>query len=95
MNISYHPKVKKDLKGLDKKVARDILMIHIPNFFKDSHRGISLTGELRNFCKFVFSIQGTAYRIIYTIETNPEEKVKIYYIGTRENAYARLLRRLR
>jgi mRNA-degrading endonuclease RelE of RelBE toxin-antitoxin system len=94
MSVQYHPQVKKDLKHLDKHIARDILIEHIPHILNNPQKGVLLTGELRNFYKFVCTLHGTSYRIIYTIDTNPENIVNVYYIGTRENAYARLMRRL-
>lgn len=92
--ILYHAKVKKDLKHLDKAAAREILTTIIPMIAEHPEKGIRLAGELRDFHKFAFSLRGVSYRVIYQTVNEPKETLWVLFIGTRENAYDRILRRL-
>lgn len=92
--VVYHRRVIKDLKRVDKKVAYTILNKIIPLLIKEpSAVGIRLTGVLSAFYKYLFSIQGVLYRIIYKL-IHKENTVWIPFIGSRENIYSRLLRQL-
>ncbi len=92
--IFYHPKVKKDLKKLDKTVAHEILESIILEVAENLDKGVRLAGELKNFYKFPFYLKGVSYRIIYQIQETPEKVLYVVFIGVRENAYEKVLRRL-
>lgn len=92
--IWYHPKVKKDLKKLDKKIAQKILD-YVPHLAEQPSQGVRLSGELHDFYKYKISLQGVSYRIIYKILSEGKIVIWIVFIGARENIYERLLRRIR
>lgn len=91
----FHPKVDKDLSKFDKNLKKDIRDKHIPKILEDPHRaGKSLSGKLAGLKSYSFTAHRTEYRIVYDML---EEKVIVLFlmIGSRENFYERLLRRLR
>lgn len=91
----FHPKVDKDISKLDKNLRKDIRDKHIPKILEDPHRaGKSLTGKLADLESYSFTANRVEYHIVYDIF---EEKVAVLFlmIGTRENFYEKLLRRLR
>lgn len=91
----FHPKVDKDISKLNKNLRRDIRDKHIPKILEDPHRaGKSLTGKLAGLKSYIFTVNRVEYRIIYDIF---EEKTIVLFlmVGSRENFYERLLRRLR
>jgi addiction module RelE/StbE family toxin len=91
----FHPKVDKDLSKLDKNLRRDIRDKHIPKILHDPQRvGGNLTGKLAGLKSYSFAANRVEYRIIYDIL---EEKIIVLFlmVGSRENLYERLLRRLR
>jgi mRNA-degrading endonuclease RelE of RelBE toxin-antitoxin system len=94
LSIFYHPKVKKDLKSLDKAVAHEIVTSVIPSVSEHLENGIKLSGELKNFYKFSFHVKGISYRIIYELSKSENKNLYILFIGPRENAYEKVLRRL-
>jgi len=89
----YHPKVKSDLKKLDKSVAREIYDIHLDKVLRDPHMGEELHGELKGISTFHFKKNRVDYRIAYSLD---EAKEVVYFlmIAKRENFYALLKRRL-
>jgi len=91
----FHPKVDKDISKLDKNHRRVIRDKHIPKILEDPHRaGKGLTGKLAGLKSYSFTANRVEYRIIYDIF---EEKTIVLFlmVGSRENFYERLLRRLR
>jgi mRNA-degrading endonuclease RelE of RelBE toxin-antitoxin system len=92
--IFYHPKVKKDLKNLDRGIAHEILTSVILDLADNPEKGVKLSGDLKNFYKFPFSLKGVSYRIIYQIQESKQKELYILFIGVRENAYDKVLRRL-
>ena len=90
--VFYITAVKKDFKALPKEV----------NLLKEKYFSIlsnnpfcgePLTDVFKSYLSYHFSYQGTRYRIIYKII---KEKliILIILIGSRENIYKRLKRRL-
>jgi len=89
----YHPKVKKDLKKLDKRLRHEIETVHIPSILEQPEQGNTLVGDLRGMCAYHFNYQKQTYRIAYVVD----ETVSIIFvmmIGKRENFYTILKRRL-
>ena len=90
----YHPRVKKDLKKLDKGVVREIYDKHLENILQEPYRGEELHGDLVGVSSYHFRINNVDYRIAYSIE---EVRNIVYFlmVGKRENFYELLRRRLR
>ncbi len=84
--------VKKDMKKLDKPVISKILDL-LENLGQDPFQGTPLTGHFSNLLKLELQYKGIHYRIAYHIN---EEKIKVYifHVGTRENFYDELKRRI-
>ena len=89
----YHPRIKNDLKGLDKPVKKDIEDFHIEKILKDPYASEKLYGNLEGFFSYHFTKTRIEYRIAYAVE---EEKKIVYIlmIGKRENFYDVLKRRV-
>ena len=90
----YHPKIKTDLKKLDKPVVKDIFDAHIDKILLDPHNaGEGLHGSLAGIWSYHFTQNKVGYRIAYAVK----EELKTVYIlmvGARENFYEILRRRL-
>ena len=90
----YHPKVKADLKKIDRSVIKDIFDTHIPNILKNPHDlGEPLRGSLEGIRTYHFRKNKVEYRIAFAVE----EDISVVYIlmvGKRENFYEILKRRL-
>lgn len=89
----YHPKVRSDLKKLDKSVAREIHEIHLDVILGEPHASEELHGVLEGILSFHFRKNKVDYRIAYSIHET-RKAVYILMIGKRENFYALLKRRL-
>ncbi len=89
----YHPRVKSDLKKLDKGVVREIYDTHLNNILREPYRGEKLFGDLEGVSSYHFRNNKVDYRIAYSIE---EDKKIVYIVmaGKRENFYEILKRRL-
>lgn len=89
----YHPKVKSDLKKLDKPVVKDIHDIHLDFILDKPLAGERLYGELEEVFSYHFRKNKADYRIAYTVD---DEKKIVYFImiAKRENFYETLKRRL-
>jgi mRNA-degrading endonuclease RelE of RelBE toxin-antitoxin system len=90
---AYHPRVKVDLKKLDKHVVKEIYSIHLDILLDNPLTGECLSGELEGILSYHFRKNKVDYRIAYTID----DAMKIVYIimiGKRENFYKILKRRL-
>jgi mRNA-degrading endonuclease RelE of RelBE toxin-antitoxin system len=89
----YHPKIKADLKKLDKPVAREFFD-HIDNILRDPYRtGEALHGSLEGISTCHFRVNRVEYRIAFAVK----EELKTVYVlmvGKRENFYEILRRRL-
>lgn len=90
---AYHPKVKSDLKKLDKPVAKEIHDTHLDGILDRPFAGESLYGELKEVFSYHFRKNKADYRIAYTVD---DEKKVVYFImiAKRENFYDILKRRL-
>ncbi|MBI4688761.1 MAG: type II toxin-antitoxin system mRNA interferase toxin, RelE/StbE family [Nitrospirae bacterium] len=90
---TYHPRVKSDLKSLDRPVVKDIYDIHIERLLNNPELGEKLHGELEGVFSYHFRKNKIDYRIAYTAEET-SNIVYIVMIGKRENFYEILKRRL-
>ena len=86
--------VKKDLKRLDKPVRAAIEKDHFPAIQNAPDAGDVLHQDLEGLRSYHFSQHGTQYRIVYEVHVR-ERLVVVLMIGTRENFYERVRRRLR
>ena len=86
--------VRKDLRRLSKSVTAKIVDFYLPQLSKNPRLGIPLSEELKSYWKYVFKSQETSYRIVYQIYEK-DRVILIIAIGSRENFYERLLRRIR
>jgi len=89
----YHPKVRSDLKKLDKAVAKEIYDIHIGKILKEPLTSEKLHGTLAGFLNYHFRKNKVDYRIAYAVEEN-RKVIYFLMIGKRENFYDLLKRRL-
>ncbi len=89
----YHPKVKKDLKKLDKRLRQDIKTRHILAILEQPEHGEELVGDLSGLRAYHFNYQKQAYRIAYVMDET-EGMVFVMMIGKRENFYTVLKRRI-
>ena len=89
----YHPKVKKDLRKIDRSVKSEIRDIHIPKILSNPHVADALTGDLAGIRSYHFKKEKVQYRISYVID-DVEKIIYILMIGKRESFYEILRRRL-
>jgi addiction module RelE/StbE family toxin len=89
----YHPKIKTDLKKLEKAVVKEIYDIHIDKILGEPDVAEKLHGSLEGFLSYHFRKNRVDYRIAYTIEEN-RKAVYFLMIGKRENFFDILKRRL-
>lgn len=84
--------VKRDLKKIDKSVAKVIIQ-QLDELTLNPFLGTPLAGNLSYLHKLNMRQQKIEYRIVYKIvETRLE--VHVIHVGTRENFYNELQRRL-
>lgn len=81
----FHPKIKSDLKKIDKYVIKKIKNIHLNNILKNPYKFDTLKGKLSNLYSYHFKENSVEYRIAYEIK----DDIVIFYfmIGKRENFY--------
>ena len=84
--------VKRDLKKLEKQAQKDALGL-ISGLSAYPDLGINLSGQFHFLYKIEFKCLGVQYRIAYTISEIINE-INVIHIGTRENFYQELKRRL-
>jgi addiction module RelE/StbE family toxin len=89
----YHPKVKKDLKKIDKSIKSKVRDFHIPKILNDPYYADDLTGDLSGIWSYHFKKDKVQYRISYIIN-EVQKIVYILMIGKRESFYEILRRRL-
>jgi addiction module RelE/StbE family toxin len=89
----YHPRVKSDLKKLDRTVVKDIHSFHLDRILGEPRRGEELHGDLQGVLAYHFKKNNVEYRVAYYIEET-KKIVNILMIGKRENFYEILKRRL-
>ncbi|WP_294877822.1 type II toxin-antitoxin system mRNA interferase toxin, RelE/StbE family [Sulfurimonas sp. RIFOXYB12_FULL_35_9] len=88
----FHPKIKSDLKQIDKGVVEKIKILHLNNILQDPCRYEPLKGSLSNLYSYHFRENKVEYRIAYEVK---EETVIFYYmIGKRENLYKNIETRI-
>ena len=87
------PAAERDLRRLSRKARREFFDIHLPKI-DDAPRevGKPLHGVFRGYWAYRFG-RRPEYRVIYDIEEEIAT-VTVVLIGSRENVYARLRRRL-
>jgi mRNA-degrading endonuclease RelE of RelBE toxin-antitoxin system len=91
--LEAHKAVKKDLRKIPKKAAGEVVNKVFPKIVLHPSLGISLTGDLKGYFKYVLHFEGMSYRIIYQIDQR-RKVVFIIAVGVREKFYERLLRRI-
>jgi len=84
--------VIKEIKRLGKPVAQKVKKA-IGDIAENPYLGEPLKGDLADIRKWVIKDRGIQYRIAYEIYEDRVE-VKIIRVGTRENFYEELKRRL-
>jgi len=89
----YHPKVKKDLRKIDKSVQSEIKDFHIPEILNNPYIADELKGDLVGIRSYHFKKDKVQYRISYIID-EAQRVVHILMIGKRESFYEILRRRL-
>lgn len=92
-NLIIPGAVKKDLKKLPEELQKIIAKEHLPSIQSNPHQGKFLKGEFGKFWKYVLFHKNTEYRIVYKI-TETNKLVIMIMIGSRENFYERLKRRI-
>ena len=90
--VSYHPRVKKDLKKLDRPVVKEIQEVHIPKILQNPKESKALVKNLAGIFSYHFRYEKQSYRIAYLIDES-QEVVAILLIGKREGFYDVLRRR--
>ena len=89
---AFHPKIKSDLKKIDKSVVKKIKAYHLQKILDDPFRYESLKGTLSGLRAYHFKEQGVEYRIAYEVT---QERVIFYYmIAKRENFYKKITNRI-
>ena len=89
----YHPKVKPDLKRLDRQVITEIFNTHIEKILREPYTGEKLHGDLEGVFSYHFRKGKVDYRIAYLIEET-KKIVYILMVRKRESFYEILKRRL-
>jgi len=90
---AYHPRVKADLKKLDKSAVKEIHSTHLDMLLDNPFIGECLYGDLDGVLSYHFRKNKVDYRIAYTVD-DEKKIVNIIMIGKRENFYEMLKRRL-
>jgi len=85
-------KAKRDIKNLDKPVIKKVIQL-LEELSENPSTGIRLVGDLGHLLKVEFYMQGVSYRIVYEI-LQYRIQVKIIQVGSRENFYEELRRRI-
>lgn len=85
--------VKKDIKGLDKKLKEKIKNEEFPKIEKNPYIGETLFYEFKGLWSYHFSYHGTEYRIVYEIYQE-KEIILVIMIGKRQKFYEKLKRRV-
>ncbi|MDW7730093.1 MAG: type II toxin-antitoxin system RelE/ParE family toxin [Bacillota bacterium] len=84
--------VKKDFKKLDKPLQRETLKL-LESIAENPYQGESLTGNYTDLFKLKYFCSGVHLRIIYRIIAQ-EMQILVLLVGTRENIYKELKRRV-
>ena len=90
----YHPKVKSDLKKLDKPLIKELFHGHIDKILFDPHHtGEALHGSFKDISSYHFTKNKVEYRIAFAVKEE-SKTVYVLMIGKREKFYEILRRRL-
>ena len=89
----YHPRVKRDLRKIDKSVKSEVKDLHIPRILHDPYLADELTGDFEGISSYHFKKGKVEYRISYIVDEE-QKSVHILMIGKRESFYEILRRRL-
>lgn len=90
----YHPKIRSDLKKLDKAAVREFFDAHIEKILHGPHwAGVALHGSLEGISSYHFRHNRVEYRAAFACEEE-SKTVYILMVGKRENFYEILQRRL-
>ena len=89
----YHPRVKRNLRKIDKSVESEVKDLHIPRILYDPYLADDLTGDLAGIRSYHFKKGKVEYRISYIVDKE-QKLVHILMIGKRESFYEILRRRL-
>ena len=82
----FHPKIKSDLKKIDKSVVQNIRNKHLNNILNNPLANEKLKGKLSDLYSYHFKENRVEYRIAYEVIEN--DKIVFYYmIAKRENFY--------
>lgn len=84
---------RKDLKSLSPEIRNQIDSVYFPLLSADPYIGKALKPPFKGYRSFSFTNEGKEYRILYKIEKN-ELVVLIIMVGSRENIYDKLKRRI-
>jgi len=85
--------VEKDIGKLPRQLQKIIANEHLESIKSEPHQSGFLRGKSRGLRKYTFSYKGTEYRIVYKISETAKSAILIM-IGSRENFYERLERRI-
>lgn len=92
--VQFTNPCKKDFKKLPAGHQGLIEEIHLPQIQNDPYEaGERLKGIFRMYWKYKFVFKSVDYRIIYQIQKN-QLIIVLVLIGTRENLYKKLRRRV-
>ncbi len=90
--ITLSPAAQRDLKKLPPQVRQSVFHQHLPKIaVVPQTAGEPLHGKLKGLSSYHFGHR-PQYRILYSIEKG--ETVLVVFVGTRENAYGEVSRRL-
>jgi len=91
--LKFHPAVKRDLKKIEKSVAREIRNEHFMSIKENPSAEETLLHIFKGLKSYHFKAGSVEYRIIYEIHEH-ENIVVVLFIGKRENLYSKLKRRI-
>ena len=83
---------KKDIRELPRQVQKELAK-YLDTLALNPNAGERLKGVIKGFWKHAFVVRSTNYRIVYQISSR-EAIVLIIMVGSRENFYKRLSRRV-
>lgn len=92
--ILVRKSVSKDFRKLPQQLRTKIKTEAFPQIAKSPLRGKILSGQFRTLRSLSLRHKGTEYRVVYQV-LREERVILIIILGTRENFYKRLARRLR
>ena len=85
--------VEKDIRKLPRQLQKIIASEPLESIKSEPHQGKFLRGKSRGLRKYTFFYKGTEYRIVYRVSETAKSAILIM-VGSRENFYERLERRI-